>query len=198
MAHESGQEQGVPRFERDSQQDRLSDSGTESRSLDFSQPLSGNTTWVDNGQGHVLRLLGLWATRIGEVRCAASDFEDREFQLITWSKDRTLRIWPMNNEIMERVGYRYGAPIKVLISRRGAADLTKVGILAAPTSPDKLFHHVVVSFKRLHRLGGLRTEHIEGVGAPLRERQHTVAEREVARTPYGVRSRDGLGDLLAR
>lgn len=62
----------------------------------------------------------VWRSRGGED----PNFEDREFQLITWSKDRTLRIWPMNNEIMERVGYRYGAPIKVLISRRGAADIT--------------------------------------------------------------------------
>lgn len=62
----------------------------------------------------------VWRSRGGED----PNHEDREFQLITWGKDRTLRVWPMQNEILERVGYRRGAPIKVLISRRGAPDIT--------------------------------------------------------------------------
>lgn len=62
----------------------------------------------------------VWRSRGGEN----PGYEDREFQLITWGKDRTLRIWPVENELLERVGYKYGAPIKVLISRRGAADIT--------------------------------------------------------------------------
>lgn len=30
--------------------------------------------------------------------------DDSEFQLITWSKDRTLRFWPVDREVMEKVG----------------------------------------------------------------------------------------------
>jgi hypothetical protein len=30
-----------------------------------------------------------------------TDAEDRDFQLITWAKDRTVRIWPMEPEILE-------------------------------------------------------------------------------------------------
>ncbi|KAJ3559944.1 hypothetical protein NM688_g25 [Phlebia brevispora] len=30
--------------------------------------------------------------------------ENSEFQLITWSKDRTLRFWPIDDEVMEKVG----------------------------------------------------------------------------------------------
>lgn len=62
----------------------------------------------------------VWRSRGGED----SSCEDREFQLVTWSKDRTLRIWPVAPDILERVGYKYGAPIKVLQSRKGAPDIT--------------------------------------------------------------------------
>lgn len=62
----------------------------------------------------------VWRSRGGED----PHHDDREFQLITWSKDRTLRVWPVGNEIAERVGHEYGAPIKVLMSRRGAANIT--------------------------------------------------------------------------
>lgn len=53
-----------------------------------------------------------------------SAFDDREFQLVTWSKDRTLRIWPVSREVEERVGWQFGAPIEMLVSRRGAPDVT--------------------------------------------------------------------------
>ena len=62
----------------------------------------------------------VWRTRGGDDE----SFEDREFQLVTWSKDRTLRVWPVGRDITERVGYQYGAPIKVLLSRKGATDMT--------------------------------------------------------------------------
>ncbi|ORX34388.1 hypothetical protein BD324DRAFT_683340 [Kockovaella imperatae] len=53
-----------------------------------------------------------------------SEFDDREFQLVSWSKDRTLRIWPVSRQVTERVGYQYGRPIRVLMTRQGAADIT--------------------------------------------------------------------------
>ncbi|WVW78757.1 hypothetical protein I302_100718 [Kwoniella bestiolae CBS 10118] len=62
----------------------------------------------------------VWRVRGGDD----ASFDDREFQLITWGKDRTLRIWPVERSMMEKVGYRYGSRIEMLVSRRGAADIT--------------------------------------------------------------------------
>ncbi|WWC87209.1 uncharacterized protein L201_002096 [Kwoniella dendrophila CBS 6074] len=63
----------------------------------------------------------VWRVRGGDD----SSFDDRDFQLITWGKDRTLRIWPIEKLTMEKVGFRYGGPIEVTVSRRGApADIT--------------------------------------------------------------------------
>ncbi|KAK8846765.1 hypothetical protein IAR55_005853 [Kwoniella newhampshirensis] len=62
----------------------------------------------------------VWRTRGGED----PSFDDREFQLVTWSKDRTLRIWPIGKEATEAVGFQYGKPIDVLVSRRGAPNIT--------------------------------------------------------------------------
>jgi hypothetical protein len=70
----------------------------------------------------------VWRTRGGDN----DSFEDREFQLITWSKDRTLRIWPVGRDITERAGYRYGSPIKILVSRRRAADISYTTTPALP------------------------------------------------------------------
>lgn len=71
----------------------------------------------------------VWRTRGGDDE----SFDDREFQLVTWSKDRTLRVWPVGQDITERVGYQYGAPIKVLVSRRGAPDITYTKVPDADT-----------------------------------------------------------------
>ena len=80
-----------------------------------------SATPVERFEGHddVVKEF-VWRTRGGDD----ASFEDREFQLVTWSKDRTLRIWPVGRDITERVGYQYGDPIKVLVSRRGAPDIT--------------------------------------------------------------------------
>ncbi|KZT54266.1 hypothetical protein CALCODRAFT_473689 [Calocera cornea HHB12733] len=52
------------------------------------------------------------------------DHDDREFQLITWSKDHTLRGWPLERPDAEKVGFRHGAKIKVILSRRNAPDVS--------------------------------------------------------------------------
>ena len=62
----------------------------------------------------------VWRTRGGKD----PQFEDREFQLITWSKDRKFRIIPVTTDVLERAGYRRGAPIDVLVSRRNAPDIS--------------------------------------------------------------------------
>ncbi|CAO3616617.1 unnamed protein product [Cunninghamella echinulata] len=35
----------------------------------------------------------------------ANDADDREFQLVTWSKDQNLRLWPVSEDIMKSVGH---------------------------------------------------------------------------------------------
>ncbi|KAK4688931.1 SEA/GATOR complex protein SEA3/WDR59, partial [Tremellales sp. Uapishka_1] len=86
-----------------------------------------------NYEGRVERFEGhddvvkefVWRTRGGDD----ASFEDREFQLITWSKDRTLKVWPIGREVTEKVGYQYGSPINILVSRRRAADITYTSAL---------------------------------------------------------------------
>jgi WD repeat-containing protein 59 len=38
--------------------------------------------------------------------CAERSVDAREFQLITWDRDSVLRFWPIDTNIMEKVGYR--------------------------------------------------------------------------------------------
>lgn len=38
----------------------------------------------------------------------ADDAENREFQLVTWSKDQNLRLWPIKPEVMKLVGHGKG------------------------------------------------------------------------------------------
>lgn len=81
----------------------------------------GNDKPVHTFEGHTDVVKDfVWRSRGGEDAA----FENREFQLVTWSKDQTLRIWPVSREVTETVGYQYGAPITVLVSRRGAQDIT--------------------------------------------------------------------------
>lgn len=90
------------------------------KALEMFGTTNGNAP-VETFEGHddVVKEF-VWRTRGGDD----PDCEDREFQLVTWSKDRTLRIWPVGQEITEKVGYQYGAPISILVSRRGAPDIT--------------------------------------------------------------------------
>ncbi|GES75763.1 WD repeat protein [Rhizophagus clarus] len=37
--------------------------------------------------------------------------DNREFQLITWSKDKTLRFWPISDELLKAIGHERGRPI---------------------------------------------------------------------------------------
>lgn len=55
---------------------------------------------------------------------ADPDNDDRRFQLITWSKDQTLRLWPVSEDAMKKVGHRPGAKIKVLQTRKNAKDIS--------------------------------------------------------------------------
>ncbi|KAL4400427.1 TORC1 signaling positive regulator [Malassezia pachydermatis] len=37
-------------------------------------------------------------------------FDDRRFQLLTWSQDQTLRLWPLSDELLRSAGFVRGAP----------------------------------------------------------------------------------------
>ncbi|CEL52196.1 putative RWD, RING finger and WD repeat-containing protein C11E3,05 OS=Schizosaccharomyces pombe (strain 972 / ATCC 24843) GN=SPAC11E3.05 PE=1 SV=1 [Rhizoctonia solani AG-1 IB] len=51
-------------------------------------------------------------------------FDDREFQLVTWSKDNTLRLWPVDQQLTQECGHVPGSPIQALMPRRGAVNET--------------------------------------------------------------------------
>lgn len=57
-----------------------------------------------SGAREVVRILHMVCLILG--LCLA-DFriEDRDFQLITWAKDHTVRIWPMEQEVLQVSGY---------------------------------------------------------------------------------------------
>lgn len=62
----------------------------------------------------------LFRTKGGQNR----ETDDRQFQLITWSKDQTLRLWPVSDEQMRKVGHKPGNPIRVLLTRANAPDIS--------------------------------------------------------------------------
>ncbi|CAE6432359.1 unnamed protein product [Rhizoctonia solani] len=63
-------------------------------------------------------------------------FDDREFQLVTWSKDNTLRLWPVDQQLTQECGHVPGSPIQALMPRRGAVNETyRVVPNTAPPTP---------------------------------------------------------------
>lgn len=62
----------------------------------------------------------LFRTKGGQDR----EHDDRQFQLITWSKDQTLRLWPVTDEQTRKVGHKPGNPIRVLLTRANAPDIS--------------------------------------------------------------------------
>ncbi|BFZ58948.1 hypothetical protein PYCC9005_006016 [Savitreella phatthalungensis] len=62
----------------------------------------------------------LWRARGGQDPTV----DDREFQLVTWSKDQTLRLWPVNQDVLGRIGHDPKQPIRIRQTRRGAPYVT--------------------------------------------------------------------------
>lgn len=77
----------------------------------------------------------VWRIRGG----ADPTHDDRDFQLVTWSKDRKLRIWPITREISMKAGFKPGAPVPYRSPRLGAKNRTFTlipgGEGAPPTVP---------------------------------------------------------------
>ncbi|KAG9000661.1 hypothetical protein FRB94_005314 [Tulasnella sp. JGI-2019a] len=75
--------------------------------------------WTAEGHTDVVKEY-VWRSRGGNDR----DHDNREFQLITWSKDGTLRFWPIDPEVTKAAGHVSGAPITVFFPRAGAKNET--------------------------------------------------------------------------
>ncbi|KAK9244080.1 WD40-repeat-containing domain protein [Lipomyces tetrasporus] len=56
----------------------------------------------------------LWRTRGGD-----QGVDDREFQLVTWSKDHDLRLWSVSDSTLEGVHHVKDEPLKYRLTRRG-------------------------------------------------------------------------------
>lgn len=81
--------------------------------------------------------------------------DDRQFQLVTWARDRRLRLWPISDSLMkvrkplfppvgedgadiaqlQDVGHVKGAPIEVPVSRRGGPDISYRSFFETPAPP---------------------------------------------------------------
>lgn len=59
----------------------------------------------------------LWRWRGGEREDAG---DDREFQLVTWSLDKDIRLWSIDNEIMQKIGHDPKKRMRFRVTRRGA------------------------------------------------------------------------------
>ncbi|TNY21305.1 hypothetical protein DMC30DRAFT_416147 [Rhodotorula diobovata] len=73
----------------------------------------------------------VWRTRGGEDL----EHDDRQFQLVTWARDRRLRLWPISDSLMKDVGHVKGAPIEVPVSRRGGPDISYRSFFETPAPP---------------------------------------------------------------
>ncbi|PWN35797.1 uncharacterized protein FA14DRAFT_160800 [Meira miltonrushii] len=62
----------------------------------------------------------LFRTRGGEDPSS----DQRKFQLITWSKDQTLRLWPITEDMLSSVGHKRGAPINLRQTRLNAPNIS--------------------------------------------------------------------------
>lgn len=62
----------------------------------------------------------LWRFRGGP----SPDKDDREFQLVSWSQDKDIRLWSINKDIMKEVGHDPEAKVRFRITRKGAAYKT--------------------------------------------------------------------------
>lgn len=75
----------------------------------------------------------VWRTRGG----SNLNYDDRQFQLVTWGNDRKLRLWPISPATLEKAGFRPGAPIDVRVTRKAtsANRSFRQSSLAVPSAP---------------------------------------------------------------
>ncbi|GAA5900867.1 Mtc5p [Sporobolomyces salmoneus] len=61
--------------------------------------------------------------------------DDRQFQLVTWAKDRRLRLWPISEELTKEVGHVKGDPIRIPLNWRGGPDVSYRTFAESPAPP---------------------------------------------------------------
>ncbi len=52
------------------------------------------------------------------------NFDDRAWQLLTWGRDETLRLWPVPESLTKAVGHKPGTPIRVRMTRKNAKNIS--------------------------------------------------------------------------
>ncbi|KAI9328020.1 WD40-repeat-containing domain protein [Zopfochytrium polystomum] len=72
----------------------------------------------------------VWRVRGGNPRSA-----DAQFQLVTWSKDQTLRLWPVDNNTLEAVGYQRPTSDKPYLAGASRHPRNIVGSVSQNPSP---------------------------------------------------------------
>ncbi|GEM10921.1 WD repeat protein [Rhodotorula toruloides] len=127
---------------------RISDTDTLVRAVETTSPI-WRARWLPFGDGMLTlpqrsdHALSVWsvknideANEKGEKPKPVVRFEDdRQFQLVTWAKDRRLRLWPISDEIAKDVGHVKGSPIEVPVTRRGGPDISYRSFAEAPAPP---------------------------------------------------------------
>ncbi|KAG8691847.1 hypothetical protein FRC11_007813 [Ceratobasidium sp. 423] len=101
-------------------------------------------------------------------------YDDREFQLVTWSKDNTLRLWPVDQQLMQacpytpypillsllsmlqECGHIPGSSIKVLMPRRGAVNQT-YRVVPASVPPTPATPSLTAPFTHRNALSSVKT-----------------------------------------
>ncbi|BEJ13327.1 hypothetical protein CspHIS471_0305010 [Cutaneotrichosporon sp. HIS471] len=112
--------------------------------------------------------------------------EDREFQLVTWSKDRKLRIWNVTREMTAKAGYKAGTPIPYTSTRRGAKNRTFTTIPGGDARSNAI---------ALRPQGALSSSPVLNLGIPIgpsgigRQRLMAHTQRESGMTRGGGQAR---------
>lgn len=83
----------------------------------------------------------VWRTKFG----SNPGIDDREFQLITWSKDQHLRLWPISDKQLKLIGHERGLPSEKLLQAENStftfrdppsgSQLTSSVFTASTTTP---------------------------------------------------------------
>lgn len=78
-----------------------------------------------------------------------ANLDDRTFQLVTWSKDQTLRLWPISADVMRALGHIQGAPMHHILTESAVApDSTRPSTSARSTASTAFAGAVPVSTAR--------------------------------------------------
>ncbi|KAK9430560.1 WD40-repeat-containing domain protein [Lipomyces doorenjongii] len=116
----------------------------------------------------------LWRTRGGD-----QGIDNREFQLVTWSKDHDLRLWSIDDSTLEGVRHVKNKPLKYRLTRRGTPYVSFIEEPEAESDSASLFSL------------GIHQPTSRSATASTRESQFT------ARKPQRYMTRGGIYDKIS-